>query len=172
MKKRMFLVWLLMLCLLLSACGNSPTGTPTEPPAEPSEQESSQPPESSSSSPATIPAPAPAEPKINIIDGYSLEEMGYMVVFPDELSGLNDPNRPDSKPYFQANHYISYYGSPLVNGNSTSIEIWVADNQIAYNGYTLRMLQFYKPSELADEKARVRLKEEYYDLAALEQYQI
>jgi len=167
MKKRKTRLLILLLCVLLCACGSAPAEAPAEPPA----QESSLPPESSSSSPATIPAPAPAEPKINIIDGYSLEEMGYMVVFPEELAELEDPNDSISKPYFQASDSI-HYGSSFSNGNSTTVDIWVADNQIAYNSYILRTLQCYKPSELTDEKARVRLKEEYYDLAALEQYQI
>ena len=167
MKSKIICMFILLLCVLLCACAS----TPTEPSAEPPVQEEPLPPESSSS-PATIPAPTPTEPVISIVDGYSLEEMGYMVVFPEELAELEDPNDSISKPYFQANHYISYYGSPFVNGNSTTVDIWVADNQIAYNSYILRILQCYKPSELEDEKARVRLKDKYYDLAALEQYQI
>ena len=171
MKKRMFLVWLLMLCLLLSACGSTPTETPTEPPAEPSEQETSLPPESSV---APAEKPEPTEPKIYIIEGYSLEELGYSVVFPEQLAELKDPNEcAGGDSYFQVTHHKKGQPYPeFLNGTSTTIDIFVADDKIAYNSYTMRILQCYKLAELQGEKDRIRIKDEYFDLAAMDYYQI
>jgi len=172
----MFLACFLMCCLLLSACGSTPTETPIEPPAEPSEQESSLTPESSAA-PAEKPEPQTTEPQIYIIEGYSLEELGYSVTIPEEFETITDPNHTDERAncFFDVRHskqseklhaFVSF-----LNGGFTEIDISVAED-LAFNPYTLRLLQGYRFDELTDEKDRVRIGDEYLTAALLDDYAV
>ncbi len=167
MKDKRILLFILLLCLLLSACGTVPAEAPAEPPV----QEESLPPESSAS---PVEKPETAEPEINFIKGYSLKEMGFSVVFPEWLSELEDPNETAAaQPFFKENsNNENLYAPSFLNGNCTTVDISVAESTKSYGSYTLRILQCYKPEELAGEKDRVRFYDRYLDLSELEALQI